>query len=87
MKNVNVYIDGFNLYHAIDALGDNRLKWISFWALGLSFLKPKEHLNSVTYFTAVLTWNKEKQQSEKVSSHGGTLHLFRRPRNQAHVDQ
>ena len=65
MRNVNVYIDGFNLYHAIDALGDNRLKWISFWALGLSFLKPKERLNSVTYFTAVLTWNKEKQQRHK----------------------
>ena len=65
MKNVNVYIDGFNLYHAIDALGDNRLKWINFHALGLSFLKPRERLNTVTYFTAVLTWSKEKRQRHR----------------------
>jgi uncharacterized LabA/DUF88 family protein len=65
MKNVNVYIDGFNLYHAIDALGDNRLKWINFRALGLSFLKPREHLNTVIYFTALLPWSREKQQRHK----------------------
>ena len=27
-RRVSVYIDGFNLYHAIDALNENHLKWL-----------------------------------------------------------
>src|ERR1700722_12816362 len=65
MKKVNVYIDGFNLYHAIDALKDNRLKWINFRALGQTFIKPGEILHRVIFFTAILTWEKEKQQRHK----------------------
>jgi uncharacterized LabA/DUF88 family protein len=63
---VNVYVDGFNLYHAIDALGDQRLKWINLWSLGFSFIRPRETLNRVVYFTARLTWNKEKQQRHEI---------------------
>jgi hypothetical protein len=42
-KKVNVYVDGFNLYHAIDGLGDQRLKWISLRTLAFSFVsvRPK----------------------------------------------
>ena len=64
-KKVNVYIDGFNLYHAIDSLGDQRLKWLSLRTLSFSFIKPHEVLNHVRYFTAVLTWDKVKQQRHK----------------------
>jgi len=28
-----VYIDGFNLYHALDDLRENHLKWVDLWAL------------------------------------------------------
>lgn len=64
-KIVNVYIDGFNLYHAIVSLGDNKLKWINFRALAKSFLRPDEVLGKVIFFTAVLTWDKEKQARHK----------------------
>jgi uncharacterized LabA/DUF88 family protein len=64
-KKVNVYIDGFNLYHAIVAQDDHRLKWINLRELGKSFLKPGETLNRVVFFTAVLTWDREKQQRHK----------------------
>jgi uncharacterized LabA/DUF88 family protein len=64
-KKVNVYVDGFNLYHAIEALQDHRLKWINLKELGRSFLRPGEELNRVIFFTAVLTWNKDKQQRHK----------------------
>jgi uncharacterized LabA/DUF88 family protein len=64
-KKLNVYIDGFNLYHAIDAIGDHSLKWLSLRSLAFSFVKPHEVLNHVRYFTAVLTWEKEKQQRHK----------------------
>lgn len=65
MPTVNVYIDGFNLYHAIVAKGDPTLKWINFRLLGKSFLKPNESLNNVIFFTAVLTWEQAKQQRHK----------------------
>src|SRR5215217_4061939 len=65
-KKMNVYVDGFNLYHAIEALDDHRLKWINLKELGRSFVKPGEELNRVIFFTAVLTWNKDKQQRHKI---------------------
>lgn len=65
MPAVNVYIDGFNLYHAIVAIDDPELKWINFRLLGSSFLRPGEELNNVIFFTAVLTWEQAKQQRHK----------------------
>lgn len=64
-KKLCVYIDGFNLYHAVDELKDNRLKWLNFYSLAKSFERPGEILNSVYFFTAILTWNHEKQQRHK----------------------
>jgi uncharacterized LabA/DUF88 family protein len=64
-KKLCVYVDGFNLYHAVDELKDNRLKWLNFYSLAKSFEKPGELLNKVYFFTAVLTWNYEKQQRHR----------------------
>ena len=61
-KRVRVYIDGFNLYHAIASLNIPDLKWLNFWALSQSFLRQGEILDEVNLFTAVLTWNHDKQQ-------------------------
>lgn len=57
MKRVCVYVDGFNLYHAIKALNDNRLKWLDLTALIKHFLDPKIHeLKKIYYFSAYATW-------------------------------
>ncbi len=56
MSKVIVYIDGFNLYHAIDDLNDNTLKWLNLWALSESFLSPNQNLIAVKYFSAYPTW-------------------------------
>jgi uncharacterized LabA/DUF88 family protein len=53
---VNVYIDGFNLYHAIDDLGDNSLKWVDLYQLSTTILNPYQILNEVKYFSAYATW-------------------------------
>lgn len=53
---VNVYIDGFNLYHAIDDLGDNTLKWVDLYQLSTAILNPYQVLNEVKYFFAYATW-------------------------------
>lgn len=47
------YIDGFNLYHAIDELKEPFLKWISYWTLAQIIIpKNTEVLVSVTWCTA-----------------------------------
>lgn len=65
MAKVSVYIDGFNLYHAIDESGKNELKWISHKALAESFLKKGDELVRVVFFTAVLTWDHQKQKRHR----------------------
>lgn len=50
---VGVYVDGFNLYHAIAALGQPQLKWLSISALAKSFLKAEDKLVRIRYFTAI----------------------------------
>jgi uncharacterized LabA/DUF88 family protein len=57
-----MYIDGFNLYHAIDEIGNPKLKWINLWQLSASYLREGEILTKVSFFTAILRWNQEKQQ-------------------------
>ena len=39
MLRVTVYVDGFNLYHAIEALADPILKWTDLRSLAQSYLK------------------------------------------------
>lgn len=64
-KRVNCYIDGFNLYHAIDDLGPelNYFKWLDLWSLANAFVKTStEKLESVYYFSALAYWLKEPRQ-------------------------
>jgi uncharacterized LabA/DUF88 family protein len=65
MSRVYCYVDGFNLYHAIEALRRPDLKWLNLMALAQSFLEKKDTLCSVTYFTAVMKWNPAKAQRHR----------------------
>lgn len=52
-KRAALVIDGFNLYHAIDDLGENFLKWVNLWRLGEIIIPSHtESLVSVTFCTA-----------------------------------
>src|SRR6185312_17046739 len=62
MNRVRVYIDGFNIYHAIDALKRPYLKWLNHRRLAETFLRDGERLDEVHFFTAVLRWNADKQR-------------------------
>jgi hypothetical protein len=53
---VLVYIDGFNLYHAISDLRDPALKWLNLWSLSKSLVLAGEQLSGVKYFSAFATW-------------------------------
>ncbi|GAA4780102.1 NYN domain-containing protein [Novosphingobium ginsenosidimutans] len=62
MTIVRVYIDGFNVYHAIEQQGDPRLKWLNYWQLSQSLLRPGETLDAVHFFTAVWRFETTKQK-------------------------
>jgi len=56
MTRIIAYIDGFNLYHAIDNLQKPHLKWLDLWALCVSIARRGEALAAVEYFSAYATW-------------------------------
>jgi hypothetical protein len=63
MLRVACFVDGFNLYHAIDRLRDennnrfDHLKWIDLWGLASAFIPPStQRLVSVHYFSAYAKW-------------------------------
>lgn len=55
-----VYIDGFNLYHAIDDLKEPHLKWLNLHALSEKLIRRDETLVRVVWCTAVNTHNLQK---------------------------
>ena len=55
-RRVIVYIDGFNLYHALADLGVPALKWLNLWSLSESLVRNYEKLVAVKYFSAFATW-------------------------------
>ncbi|MBN1684520.1 MAG: hypothetical protein JW855_03685 [Gammaproteobacteria bacterium] len=58
-KRVYCFVDGFNLFHALDNLGCNQnyLKWLDLSKLALSFIKPSlEILKRIYYFSAYPKW-------------------------------
>lgn len=65
MSQIRVYIDGFNLYHAIDKIGDYRLKWLNFSVLSRDLLREGETLDEVHFFTAVWPYDSQKQKRHR----------------------
>lgn len=60
------FIDGFNLYHAVDRLRRPELKWLNLVALSKVFLKPKsEDLVNVMYFSAYANHLDESTQKRQ----------------------
>ena len=56
VRRVSVYIDGYNLYHAIHSLKKNHLKWVDLWALSETLVSPDETVTAVKYFSAYAKW-------------------------------
>ena len=58
----NFYIDGFNLYHGIKNIGDNRLKWMNYRILCNNILNKNDTINKIMYFTAYADFEPEKKK-------------------------
>lgn len=62
------YIDGFNVYHAIDDMNRaqrgalRHLKWLNLRALMNCFIDPNVHeVTDVNYFSAYMTWDPKRE--------------------------
>jgi hypothetical protein len=52
-KRAAFYVDGFNLYHAIDDMGKAHLKWLNYWLLCENLLTdPSDEVVKVVWCTA-----------------------------------
>lgn len=71
LHRVACFVDGFNLYHAIDDLSNSGkqchyLKWLDLWKLTEAFIRPSlEELTAVHYFSAYASWRPEAQSRHK----------------------
>ncbi len=55
------FVDGFNLYHAVDRLGHDHLKWLDLWRLVEAFAPaPAFELSGVIYCSAYATWKPDR---------------------------
>lgn len=67
---VAVYIDGFNLYHALCGLKANHLKWVNLWRLSQLLIRPKtQRLVKVCYFSAYADHLKGTEKEESIHRH------------------
>ncbi len=66
-KKVIAFIDGFNLYHALDDKKSyHKYKWLNLVKLSKCFLPKDSNLVKVYYFTSLATWNNEKKDRHNV---------------------
>jgi len=61
MPIAGLYVDGFNLYHAILKYEEPHLKWLNLRKLGESIIDSAETLGPVTYCTAYYPGNSQKK--------------------------
>ena len=66
-KKIEVYIDGYSLYHAIDDLAKPYLKWVDLWKLSACFVPSSTHtLTSVYYFSAIAKWRRSSARRHRI---------------------
>jgi len=73
MAKVIFFIEGFNLYHALDRtesradpIAFRKYKWLNLWRFCSLFVGPKDSLERVLLFTAFVTWDPQKVARHKL---------------------
>jgi uncharacterized LabA/DUF88 family protein len=67
MRRTTFFIDGFNLYHALNNNERlHRYKWLNFSRLAQCYVSGKDFIEDIYYFTALANWNTNKMQRHKV---------------------
>ncbi len=61
MKRVAVFVDGFNLYHALNENAAYRkYKWLNLEKFSKCFVTKNETIVDILYFTSYVTWDAQK---------------------------
>lgn len=69
-QRVALYVDGFNLYHALCDLRSDHLKWLNLWRLGQLLIRPKtQRLMQVCYFSAIADQLKGTEKEGSIHRH------------------
>jgi len=56
-ERIVAFVDGLNLYHALDEIRRPHLKWVDLWSLCDGYAaQPHQNLEAVYYFSAFATW-------------------------------
>lgn len=67
MTRVAFFIDGYNVYHAIDDQAScHKFKWLDFSKLCSLFISKSEKIEKIFYFTALATWMPEKVARHRI---------------------
>lgn len=63
MNRIIFFVDGFNLYHALDSSPKYyKYKWLNLSQLAKCFVKKRDSIVDIYYFTALATWSQTKMQ-------------------------
>ena len=75
MKRVVVFIDGFNVYHAINDNPDWHIyKWLNLSKLSQILVPKTERVEAILYFTALATWMPDKMARHRIYIKALELH-------------
>ena len=67
MKRAIFFIDGFNVFHALDEDPKYyKYKWLDYGALANSLVRSSDKINQILYFTAFAFWDKNKMKRHKL---------------------
>ena len=62
MNRVSFFIDGFNVFHALDShKAYHKYKWLDYSALARCFISSKDTIADIYYFSAYADWEPEKK--------------------------
>jgi len=67
MKRAIFFVDGFNVFHALDEKTKYfKYKWLDYSALAYSLVRTSDKIDRILYFTAFAVWSKDKMKRHKI---------------------
>lgn len=74
MNRVSFFIDGFNVFHALDCEKSyHKYKWLDYSALARCFISSKDTIADIYYFTAYAHWEPAKMARHQLLIRALTL--------------
>jgi uncharacterized LabA/DUF88 family protein len=61
-----IYIDGFNVYYALQELSYQKYKWVNYRKLAESVIGKNDQITGVFYFTAIVRWKPDNARRHKI---------------------